>query len=38
MTQDKGFNFVDAPVSGGVKGAVNGSLTFMIGAKDQDLF
>lgn len=33
-----GAKFVDAPVSGGVKGAEEGTLTFMVGADSQDLF
>ncbi|AZI57741.1 3-hydroxyisobutyrate dehydrogenase [Nakamurella antarctica] len=32
-----GFRFLDAPVSGGVFGAVAGTLTFMIGGADDDL-
>jgi L-threonate 2-dehydrogenase len=32
--QAAGFGFVDAPVSGGVVGAVAGSLTIMVGADD----
>lgn len=31
-------SFVDAPVSGGVKGAEEGTLTFMVGAESQVLF
>lgn len=34
----KSLNFVDAPVSGGVKGAQLGTLTFMVGAKNQQTF
>lgn len=33
-----GIDFVDAPVSGGVPGAVDATLTIMVGAKDQALF
>lgn len=33
-----GIDFVDAPVSGGVPGAVEATLTIMVGAKDQALF
>lgn len=32
-----GIRFVDAPVSGGVKGAENGALTVMAGGTDEDL-
>jgi len=32
-----GARFVDAPVSGGVKGAVNGALTIMVGGEQADL-
>ncbi|KNC77976.1 3-hydroxyisobutyrate dehydrogenase [Sphaeroforma arctica JP610] len=31
----KGLTFVDAPVSGGVGGAENGTLTFMVGGDDE---
>jgi 3-hydroxyisobutyrate dehydrogenase len=31
MLEDKGMRFLDAPVSGGVKGAIEGKLTTMIG-------
>ena len=30
----KGLNFLDAPVSGGVKGAVNGTLAIMVGGEE----
>lgn len=33
---DKGFRFVDAPVSGGVAAASAGTLTFMVGGADDD--
>ncbi len=33
--QDAGFSMVDAPVSGGVGGAVAGTLTFMVGGEQQ---
>ncbi len=33
---ERGIRFIDAPVSGGVKGAVAGSLTIMVGASDED--
>jgi 3-hydroxyisobutyrate dehydrogenase len=32
-----GIHMVDAPVSGGVKGAVGGSLTIMVGGSDEDV-
>lgn len=35
--QAAGLGFIDAPVSGGVGGAVAGTLTFMIGGSDADL-
>ena len=35
--QAAGIGFIDAPVSGGVGGAVAGTLTFMIGGSDADL-
>ncbi|MEM5527403.1 3-hydroxyisobutyrate dehydrogenase [Gammaproteobacteria bacterium AS21] len=31
--KDKGLNFIDAPVSGGVGGATAGTLSFMVGAE-----
>lgn len=34
LKQNKIGNYVDAPVSGGVIGATNATLTFMVGAKD----
>ena len=33
---DKGINFIDAPVSGGVGGAIAGSLSFMVGGSETD--
>ena len=33
--QKLGFDFVDAPVSGGIAAAAGGSLTFMVGGTDQ---
>lgn len=33
----KGITMIDAPVSGGVGGAVNGTLTFIVGGSDQGL-
>jgi 3-hydroxyisobutyrate dehydrogenase len=32
--QELGFEFVDAPVSGGIAAAASGNLTFMVGASD----
>ena len=32
------MTYVDAPVSGGVTGAQAGTLTFMVGAKDEQVF
>jgi 3-hydroxyisobutyrate dehydrogenase len=32
--RDKGFDFLDAPVSGGIAAAAGGTLTFMIGGSD----
>ncbi len=34
---DRGFNQLDAPVSGGVKGAVAGTLAFMVGGESKAL-
>ncbi|MEO8216467.1 MAG: NAD(P)-dependent oxidoreductase [Acidobacteriota bacterium] len=34
--ETKGIHFVDAPVSGGIPGAENGTLTVMAGGSDQD--
>jgi 3-hydroxyisobutyrate dehydrogenase len=34
LAQDKGFSFLDAPVSGGQAGAENGALTVMIGGDE----
>jgi len=34
MVAEKGAAFVDAPVSGGTMGALNGTLTFMVGGPD----
>jgi|TARA_B110000908_G_C10257309_1_gene456487 3-hydroxyisobutyrate dehydrogenase len=33
---EKGINFIDAPVSGGVGGAIAGSLSFMVGGSETD--
>lgn len=35
--KDKGFRFVDAPVSGGPTGAMKGELTMFIGGSDDDV-
>lgn len=35
VANEKGFGFIDAPVSGGQAGAENGALTVMIGADEQ---
>ncbi|MCJ8339046.1 MAG: 3-hydroxyisobutyrate dehydrogenase [Pseudomonadales bacterium] len=35
VAADRGINFIDAPVSGGVGGAVAGTLSFMVGANEQ---
>lgn len=34
---DKGFRFVDAPVSGGISGAAAGTLAFMIGGEPENV-
>lgn len=34
--QEKGFGFIDAPVSGGVAGAQAGTLTFIVGGAEAD--
>ncbi len=38
MCADKSVQFNDAPVSGGVKGAAEATLTFMVGAKNKQQF
>ena len=35
--KEKGLEMIDAPVSGGVGGAQNGTLTFMVGGSDAGL-
>lgn len=35
LAKEKGFRFVDAPVSGGVAAATAGTLTFMVGGSDE---
>lgn len=37
LAAEHGFAQLDAPVSGGVKGAVAGTLAFMVGGKDSDV-
>lgn len=34
IAEDRGINFIDAPVSGGVGGAIAGTLSFMVGASE----
>lgn len=36
LVQSKGASFVDAPVSGGIIGAENGTLSFMVGGSEPD--
>ena len=36
IATDKGFGFLDAPVSGGQAGAENGALTVMVGGEESD--
>ena len=36
VAKEKGFGFLDAPVSGGQAGAENGQLTVMIGGENKD--
>ena len=36
LAKEKGFRFVDAPVSGGVAAAAAGTLTFMVGGSEED--
>ena len=36
--KDYGMTYLDAPVSGGVPGATNGTLTFMVGAESEQVF
>lgn len=38
IAKTKQLSFVDAPVSGGVVGAENGTLTFMVGADTNETF
>ena len=37
MAKNYGISMLDAPVSGGVKGAESGNLTFMVGGSESDL-
>ena len=34
--KEKDMTFLDTPMSGGIMGAANGSLTFMVGSKEND--
>jgi len=34
--KEKGLVFLDTPMSGGITGAINGTLTFMVGGSDQE--
>ena len=36
VASDKGFSYMDAPVSGGQAGAENGALTIMLGGSEED--
>jgi 3-hydroxyisobutyrate dehydrogenase len=36
IAKNKGFNMIDAPVSGGMTGARDGTLTFMVGGTQED--
>jgi 3-hydroxyisobutyrate dehydrogenase len=38
ITRERGYQFIDAPVSGGVKGAEEAKLTFMIGGDSPSNF
>lgn len=38
LKTDFGMDFIDAPVAGGVPGAQNANLTFMIGSETSELF
>lgn len=35
--KEKGLGYIDAPVSGGVKGATEGTLTIMVGGEQEDI-
>ena len=37
LARESGFDFIDAPVSGGTVGAATGNLTFMVGGSDDAL-
>jgi len=37
VAHDRGIDFIDAPVSGGVAGAINGTLTFIVGGSEENL-
>jgi|SRR4051794_5224729 3-hydroxyisobutyrate dehydrogenase-like beta-hydroxyacid dehydrogenase len=38
LASQKGINVIDAPMSGGEPGAIEGTLTFMVGSNEQHLF
>ncbi|MGJ9459914.1 NAD(P)-dependent oxidoreductase [Oceanobacillus sp. CF4.6] len=38
LANKKGVNIIDAPMSGGEPGAIEGTLTFMVGSNDKQLF
>lgn len=38
LCQKQSVHFADAPVSGGTVGAMNGTLTFMVGQNDKEIF
>ena len=38
LRNESGLEFIDAPVAGGVPGAQNASLTFMVGSNTPELF
>ncbi len=37
VTAQKGVGYLDAPISGGVKGAIEGKLTFIVGGEDANV-
>jgi 2-hydroxymethylglutarate dehydrogenase len=37
LLRPRGITYLDAPVSGGVKGAIEGKLTFLVGGEEQDI-
>ena len=38
QAKEKDMCFLDTPMSGGIMGAANGTLTFMVGSKENDEF